>query len=203
MGFPRKETRRALHLFSGRSGLVEESLALWGYSVTRLDQKFRDVEICCDIMDWDFRAEFAPGHFHLIASGPPCTEYSVAKTVGVRNLDWADQLVRRTKEIIDYFNPPVWLIENPRTGLLKSRGLLYSCFFIDVDYCQFSDWGYKKPTRLWVSPSLSKVANVVCDPHTCSQMVDGKNGRRVHREHLGGNQMEFSTRLKKGCPVIW
>ena len=118
---------------------MEESLTLWGYSVIRLDQKFRDAEICCDIMDWDFRAEFPPGHFHLIAAGPPCTEYSIAKTVGVRNLEWADQLVCRTKEIIEYFNPPVWWIENPRTGLLKSRGLLDSCFVIDVDYCKFSD----------------------------------------------------------------
>ena len=45
--------------------------------------------------------------------------------------------------------PPVWWIENPHTGLLKGRVLLGSSFFIDVDYCQFSDWGYKKPTRLW------------------------------------------------------
>ena len=58
--FPIKEARRALHLFSGCSGLVEESLSLWGYSVIRLDQKFRDVEFCCDIMDWDFCAEFPP-----------------------------------------------------------------------------------------------------------------------------------------------
>ena len=93
-------------MFSGCSGLVEESLSLWGYSVIRLDQKFRDAEICCDIMDWDFRAEFPPGHFHPIAAGPPCTEYSIAKTVGVRNLEWADQLVCRTREIIEYFNPP-------------------------------------------------------------------------------------------------
>ena len=92
-----KEARRALHLFSGCSGLVEESLTLWGYSVIRLDQKFLDAEICCDIMDWDFRAEFPPSHFHLVAAGPPCTEYSIAKTVGVRNLEWADRLVCRTK----------------------------------------------------------------------------------------------------------
>ena len=111
-------------MFSSCSGLVEEILTLWGYSVIRLDQKDRDAEICCYIMNWDFQAEFLPGHFHLIAAGPRCTKYSIAKTVGVRNLDWADRLVCRTKEIIDYFNPPVWWIENPRTGLLKVRGLL-------------------------------------------------------------------------------
>ena len=97
----------------------------------------------------------------------------------------------------------MWWIKNPRTGLLKGRGLLDSCFFIDVDYCQFSDLGYKRPRRLWVSPSLSKFPNRVCDPHTCSQMVDGndgKGGRRVHREHLGGKQMKVSTRQKERMP---
>ena len=94
----------------------------------------------------------------------------------------------------------MWWIENTRTGFLKTRGLLDSCSFIDVDYCQFSDWGYKKPTRLLVSPSSSKVANMVCDPHTRSQMVDGKGGRRVHREHLGGKQMKVSTRQKERMP---
>ena len=95
-------------------------------------------------------------------------------------------------------------IKNPHTGLLKSRGLLDSYSFIDVDYCQFSDWGYKKPTRLWVSPSLSKVANMACDPHTCSQMVegnDGKGGIRVHPEHLGGKQMKVATRQKERMPA--
>ena len=112
--------------------MVEERLTLRGYSVIHLDQKFRDADICCDLIDWDFRAEFPPEYFHVIAAGPPCTEYSIAKTVGLRNLEWADQLVCRTKEIIDYFNPPVWWIENPRTGLLKNRGLLDFCSFIDV-----------------------------------------------------------------------
>ena len=94
----------------------------------------------------------------------------------------------------------MWWIENLRTGLLKNRGLLDSCSFIDVDYCQFSDWGYKKPTRLWVSPSLSKVPNMVCDPHTYSQLIDGKGGRWVHREHLGGKRMKFFMRRKERMP---
>ena len=87
--------------------------------------------------------------------------------------------------------------------VVEKSWIVYSFSFIDVDYCQFSDWGYKKPTRLWVSPSLSKVANMLCDPHTCSQMVDGndgKGGRRVHREHLGGKQMKVSTRQKERMP---
>ena len=45
-------------------------MTLWGYSVIRLDQKFRDAEICCDIMDWDFRAEFSPNFFICLRQYP-------------------------------------------------------------------------------------------------------------------------------------
>ena len=82
LGFPIKEARRALHLFSGCSGLVEESLTLWGYCVIRLDQNFRDAEIFCDIMDWDFRSEFPPVHFHLIAAGPRVQSIPLQKQLG-------------------------------------------------------------------------------------------------------------------------
>ena len=35
------------------------------------------------------------------------------------------------------------------TGLLKNQSFMNNLKFIDVDYCRFSDWGYKKPTRIW------------------------------------------------------
>ena len=96
LGFPIKEARRALHLFSSCSGLVEESLTLWGYSVIRLYQKFRDVEICCDIMDWDFRAEFLPGHFNLIAAGPRVQSISLPKrlvcAIWIGKIIWCAEL---------------------------------------------------------------------------------------------------------------
>ena len=60
----------------------------------------------------------------------------------------------RTLDIIRYFNPQMWWIENPRYGKLKEQGILEGVAVLDVDYCQFSDWGYKKPTRIWGSPQL-------------------------------------------------
>ena len=41
---------------------------------------------------------------------------------------------------------------------------------------------------------------MVCDSHTCAQMVDGndgKGGRRLHHEHLRGKQMKVFTRQKE------
>ena len=80
-------------------------------------------------MDWDFRAEFPPGHFHLIAAGPPCTEYSIAKTVGVRNLEWADQLVCRTKEIIEEFNPRRVVDREPAHWVVEKSWTVGFVFF--------------------------------------------------------------------------
>ena len=89
------------------------------------------------------------GYFDVIIASPPCTHLSKAKTVGFRNLDSADALVQKTLEIIQYFRPKKWFLENPRDGLLQKRPYMEGIPFIDVDYCQFSDWGYCKPNRVW------------------------------------------------------
>ena len=49
------------------------------------------------------------------------TEYSLALTKRPRQLDKADQIVEKTLEIIEYFRPESWILENPRTGLLPNR----------------------------------------------------------------------------------
>ena len=54
----------------------------------------------------------------------------------------------KTLEIIAYFRPERWWIENPKFGLLKERDIMSGIKFIDVDYCQFSEWVCKKPTRI-------------------------------------------------------
>ena len=158
-----RNQRRALDLFSG-SGGVGAQIQQWDFKVWSLDIDPKPCPtICVDIMDWDYVSEFPPHFFHLIAAGPPCTEYSIAKTIGERNLAKADTLVQKALEIIEYFQPKIWWIENPRTGLLKTREIVAGLHFIDVDYCQFCDWGYKKPTRLWVSESLAHVPDCKCN----------------------------------------
>ena len=57
-----------------------------------------------------------------------------------RKMDHADQLVLKVLEVIDYFQPRWWWIENPSTGLLKDRPYMAGLPFVDLDYCQFSDW---------------------------------------------------------------
>ena len=117
-----------LELFSGTGsvGTIAKSL---GYNVISLDLKNADIN--CDILEWDYK-QFDRNHFDFIWSSPPCTEYSVAKTKGIRNIEYANSIVLKTIEIIKYFNPKYFVIENPQTGLLKNQEFMNEFDFLKM-----------------------------------------------------------------------
>ena len=90
-----------------------------GWEVVSLDivSKFEPT-ILCDIRSWDY-ALFPPGHFDMVWASPVCTEHSRALTMRPRRLEEGDALVLRALEIMEHFDPLMWVIENPATGLLK------------------------------------------------------------------------------------
>ena len=97
------------------------------------------------MLTWDHTI-YPPGHFDAVWASPCCTQYSCARR-GAKipwNLPLAGSLVLRSREIIDYYNPRVWFIETPQTGLLKDRPFMAGLPFTDVDYCAYCDFGYKK-----------------------------------------------------------
>ena len=73
--------------------------------------------------------------------------------------------------------------------------------YVDVDYCQFSDWGYKKPTRVWGEAHLQEIPDKVCDPKTCQNVELQPTGRWQHQERLGGNHMKFTRNQKYRVPA--
>ena len=75
-----------------------------GYSVISLDLK--DANINSDILEWNFK-DYEVGYFDFIWASPPCTEYSIAKTTGIRQIDEANKIVLKTIEIIEYLKPTV------------------------------------------------------------------------------------------------
>ena len=149
---------KALVLFKG-TGSVDRALERHGFSVRSVDilAKFNPTD-CCDIMDWDYK-QFEPGHFQYIHASPVCTEFSVCLTTRPRNLVVGDRLVQRALEIIDYLKPRWWSLENPQTGLLKSRPYMQGLPFQDVCYCKYG-FPYRKKTRLW--GNLPFVARPLC-----------------------------------------
>ena len=136
---------RVLELFSG-TGSVGNVCRRLGCEVTSLDRDM-PADIRMDILDWHY-ASLPPNSFDVIWASPPCTEYSRAKTVGVRKLDEANAIVKRTLEIIRYFNPRYWMMENPQTGLLKHQSVVADLPYNDLDYCKYG-MPYRKRTRLW------------------------------------------------------
>ncbi len=143
---------RVLELFSG-SGSIGNTFALQGWEVVSLDSDVKtDALIKTDILEWDHTV-FPVGHFDVVWASPCCTQYSCARRGAKtpRNLDLADSLVKRSLEVIEYFLPRFWFIENPTTGFLKDRPFMEGLPFSDVDYCCYSSWGYRKRTRIWTN----------------------------------------------------
>ena len=62
-------------------------------------------------------------------------------------LETADALVQRCLDIIAYWRPRYWFIENPQTGLLKTRDVVQGIPYVDLDYCMYGA-PYRKRTRI-------------------------------------------------------
>lgn len=123
-----------LELFSGTQSFTKVARALLDKTHSHFitvdnDPAFSDSTTFHDsVLTWDYKNQLTPFDHtitHIWASCP-CTEYSMAKRNGPpRRLDYADSLVEKTLEIIDYYtkhsNPALtFYIENPSHSLLKT-----------------------------------------------------------------------------------
>lgn len=190
---------RILELFSG-TGSIGNYFATQGWEVVSLDSDPKtEATIKGDILTWDHTV-FPPGHFDAIWASPCCTHYSCARRGAKtpRNLELADSLVQRSLEIINYFNPKAWFIENPQTGLLKDRPFMVGICFTDFDYCRFSDWGYRKRTRIWSNIEMegklclgpTGCPNMIARRHrTTAQRGKNKTADGMHGENLSVKQL--------------
>ena len=94
-------------------------------------------------------------------------------------------MVDRIFEIIEYLQPTHWWIENPSTGKMKEY--ITDQPFYDVDYCMYSDYGYKKPTRFWTN---IKGFNPKKCKMNCDNLIAVEKGGKVqhlHKECLGSS----------------
>jgi hypothetical protein len=128
--------------------------------------------ICCDILEWNYQ-QYPRGHFDLIWGSPECKVYSALQYTNIgrkwANRDELDAVreehskyVKKVLEIIEYFDPKRWYIENPYYSAMKDLECMKSIPSFRFDYCRFG-YDYKKPTRIWTN--RIDLANTIC---TCS-----------------------------------
>jgi len=184
---------RLLELFSG-TGSVGQVFKEKGWEVISLDSNPKtNASIIDDIRNWDYQ-NYKPEYFDAIWASPCCTHYSCARRGAKtpRDLEGADSLVITTLDIIKYFNPKLWYIENPQTGLLKEREFMKGLPYTDLDYCRYCDWGYRKRTRIWTNTNLKglkclgkgKCLSMQGNRHKCT----AQQGRNVMKNgSYGGN----------------
>jgi site-specific DNA-cytosine methylase len=182
---------KVLELFSG-TGSVGKCCKQLGWDVVSVDM-ILPADHKCDIMDFDYK-QYDKDEFDIIWASPPCTNYSklqdawlgrmrkgqiYTKEIQEEEMKQDDKLVLKTLEIIDYFKPHYWFIENPAASKMKDREFMKDLNFYLIDYCMYSNWGYRKRTRIWTNREDFKP--LICDGKgTCGNMVG-----KLHKTNLG------------------
>ena len=180
---------KVLELFSGTRSIGKCCDAL-GWTSVSVDM-IMEADHKCDIMDFDYK-QYPKDYFDIVWASPPCTNYSklqdswlgrkrkgviYTKEIQETEMSADDRLVERTLEIIKYFNLQYWFMENPATSRMKDRPFIKDLPYYDVDYCMYSDWGYRKRTRIWTNKK--DWVNKLCNKQ-CGNMVGN-----LHKTNLG------------------
>ena len=140
---------RSIELFAG-TGSVDKAFNDMGWEVVSVNNcaKFSP-DILVDLLECDHTV-YPPGSFEVAHASPLCTQYSCARTVGPpRDLEGADKLVQRALDIIEYFKPKYWWLENAATGLLHTRPCVQHLEKPYEAHCCMYGAPYKKATHLW------------------------------------------------------
>jgi hypothetical protein len=202
---------KVLELFSGTKSVGKccDELGWESVSVDLLLPADHQV----DIMDFDYK-QYDKDYFDIVWASPPCTDYSALKKCwygrklkdgtiytkeqNAKDQDEADKLVLKSFEIINYFNCEYWFLENPQTGNLKNREIMKDIPFYDVSYCMYSNWGYKKQTRIWTNKK--DWVNLICDGSgSCGNMIEIPTDGAVHTGY--GTPIKSATRTIHTNPI--
>ena len=223
---------RLLELFSGTHSIGKVAHNL-GFEIISLDRDLdgecplktdykSDFHIKEDIMKWNYKT-YKKGDFDIITASPVCLYWSRLRNTWIdrkskainpgsivkkediqRDIDlYGKPMVDKIFEIIKYFEPKYWWIENPMTGKMKhyisEKWSNYDIYY-DFDYCKYSNWGYKKSTRFWTN--IKDINPLTCK-NDCENMITIKQNntdktpankqRKKHKKSVDGGKAKSTT----------
>ena len=148
-----------LELFAGSRSIGKEAENLGMYVFSTDIKNFENINYVVDIFNFEYhKIKFQPD---IIWASPPCTTFSIAsvhhhwkkendtykyKTEAAKiGLD----IINKTLDIINYFKPKFFFIENPR-GMLRKMPIIKHLKRHTITYCQYGD-DRMKPTDIWTN----------------------------------------------------
>lgn len=203
--------KKLLELFCGTKS-VGNVFKTADYEIVSLDynKKF-DATHTEDILNWNYK-QYPPNYFDVIWASPDCTTWSIATAGKYRTKEriygndnqhkeksnLANNMILRVIEIIKYFQPKSWFIENPRGLLIHFPELKefiknINAYNTTVYYGNYDNWGFPKPTHIWSNIKLwtekSPIMNE--DLYIILKRKNGTN-RRVYKEYSNNKAKDRS-----------
>ena len=155
-----------------------------------------------DIMTWDYK-KYDTGYFKIITASPVCLWWSNLrcswigrklkshgdKIITMQELQqdidmYGKPMVDKVFEIIDYFKPKYWILENPQGSKMKhyiAEKYPHYNTYNDFSYCKFSDWGYQKNTRFW--NNIDGLENKLCQKDCENIITIKKQNLQIKKKH--------------------
>lgn len=185
------EKNNILSLFSGTQSWTQ-FYDKSKYNIYNIDLMYHYSDtLCRNILIWDYKDEIKD-KIDIIYASPPCNFYftnmkhgimpSYSRNKGSGNRNYTEyekklslDLVNKTIEIIEYFKPKFWIIENPRAKMRKHYPKILNREPITIDYCRYGV-NYKKPTDLWLSFEFNNILRCNHKKHdkTIKRLKSGK-----------------------------
>ena len=145
---------KVLELFAGSRSFSKVAEEMGMETFTTDIKDFDNIDYVVDILDFvPMKVPFEPD---IIWASPPCTYFSVASigkhwykdhTPKTEQAKLGVKIIKCTLDIIKYFKPKYFFIENPR-GKLRKLDVIKGYGRTTVTYCQYGD-KRMKPTDIW------------------------------------------------------